>query len=1541
MNDELMKNIVADLINNENINKLNQVVEQIIESKFDNENIIGIVEYLISKNNIDLTINLLTELKLKNPKESFYPLLLSEIKKKYNNNLAIEVLEDYYKINNSDYKVTYMLAFLSMKEGLDEKADFYSARCIEISKTNLDAFILRAEILNKNHKYEEAYVSFAKALELKPDDDNLLYNIGVTAEKIGQFEQAKQFYTKALRRNNSNIEARWNLALRQIYDGNYEEGYSNYQVRLKKKEYLFIETPLPYNKQELNGKKILILWEQGLGDFLQMSRYLRLLKKFNVYIILELRKELIEFVKKENLADKIIERGIINIPSYDYLVYYGSLPYYFLNYTPPNHYLNSSETVKTKINKKIKIGICWRGNPNHERNRFRSINLNEFEILLELNNIEIICLQFGSKTEEENKILKKYNIQDCSGSFEFLTETIENLDLIITVDTSLAHLAGAKGIKTFLLVEKFHDYRWGKYIISDIYSNVFICRNNEKTWGKLIEKLKEILNDLSLMELNNWFEIKRKQDNISKIFFEHFNIELKIHEINISIQELDLIISYLKNRQFLELLKFIDDTKYKDEFITRIAGDISVSLKLFDKAESYYKTGIKKVLYDWERFMKLALINLEKGKIEVTKKIFEDGIKNTANLELIFNYALFLYKIDLLKESEYYFQETLKIDQTYYRAYEELSFLYFNQNRCDEAKKSAELGVLYNSAVCWFILSLIFKNKEEFDNSEKALLRAIKINSVYYEAYINLANLYFVTGKIFNSLKIYSKLISIFGINTEIKNNILICLSELKLFKVLEKYLEDPDIDSYIKSEILLTIRNFSQGLELYENRLLSINKQIIKEFVSLNEVRGKTVCVLSEQSHGDMLFFLRFCEKLKTYGAKVIVNVSKEIERLVISQPYIDDINLDNDADYIISAGSLMKYFIKTNNYKDNKPYIFIENKVKFIKNYDTQKIKVGICWKGNPLPIHNRKRHIPITELELLTKIQDVELYNLQVNCNKEEKEFLTKHNIQDLTSEINDFLDTAILISELDYIITVDTAIAHLAGALGKKVFLMLCYASDWRWGVDEKESIWYQNVTLFRQHVPGEWQYVVEKIYNKCINLVDIKLNMLETENAFIELMKNQNYNLAEKFVEDNFLYKSQQKRILLYIAFMYLQIDKTEKALAILEHNHLLIKNSDAQINIANILFECDLLDEAFKYYTAGVNNENQNAVSWFNYGNALYQNGNFAEAEIAIQNAIKIDPEYKPAVYTKGLFELTKSNFKEGFLSYELRYVLAIETHRKIENKWNKESLVGKRLYIYNDQGHGDFIQFSRYLPLLKNYGAYIILEVKSELKRITELLEGIDEIVIQNLDKSITCEYDYAIELSSLPNMIRYYDVPEVNPGFNKLIKYAKPYKKIKVGLFWRGSLTNTRLEYRSCNPNKLFESLSGMGIDLISLQKNNILTEDEEAMHKFAIKDYSIYIEDFFDTATIINDLDLIITIDSSVAHLAGSLKKETWVLLPYVADWRWGLSNNFSKWYISAKLYRQNKRNNWDELFKKIKTDLRTFIKEKGKLNEKNIS
>ena len=312
------------------------------------------------------------------------------------------------------------------------------------------------------------------------------------------------------------------------------------------------------------------------------------------------------------------------------------------------------------------------------------------------------------------------------------------------------------------------------------------------------------------------------------------------------------------------------------------------------------------------------------------------------------------------------------------------------------------------------------------------------------------------------------------------------------------------------------------------------------------------------------------------------------------------------------------------------------------------------------------------------------------------------------------------------------------------------------------------------------------------------------------------------------------------------------------------------------------------------------------------------------EALESYEQAIACKPDFTEAIWNKAIVLLMLGEYEQGWALYESRR-LVDEAFGKAESfgapDWRgREPLGGKTLLLYNEQGLGDSIQFCRYAPLLADRGAEVLLRVQKPLAPLMAQLNGVSQVFTP--DDPLPA-IDFQCPLTSLPYSLgtRLDTVPAQTPYLQatplasaKWEGYFQAHKKPRIGLVWRGNPLHTNDHNRSIALAQLVTAL-GESSDWFSLQKD--VSAAEHAMLKqHGIKELGAELHSFDDTAAICSHLDMVVSVDTSVAHLAGALGTPTLMLLPYSPDYRWMVDRTDTPWYPRMQLLRQTKIGQWDE-------------------------
>ncbi len=368
------------------------------------------------------------------------------------------------------------------------------------------------------------------------------------------------------------------------------------------------------------------------------------------------------------------------------------------------------------------------------------------------------------------------------------------------------------------------------------------------------------------------------------------------------------------------------------------------------------------------------------------------------------------------------------------------------------------------------------------------------------------------------------------------------------------------------------------------------------------------------------------------------------------------------------------------------------------------------------------------------------------------------------------------------------------------------------------------------------------------------------------------------------------------------------------------------ENATVHLNLGALLAQQKRHAEAETCYAASLALEPASSAVWSNLG-ALNLNLKQEEtAETCLRHAIALDPLNTRARFNLAYLQLRQKNFEEGWALFEARdWYRAIEKQLAFP-RWQGESLVGRSLLVTYEAGHGDMIQFCRYIPLLKYIGAaHITLLCHPALKRLMSGLDGLDAVCNFNEALPYT-HFDCWTPLMSAPYHLgtRTETVPaklpylRTDPTLQSQWAGQLPGKNtLRVGLVWKGNPQFENDRDRSLpHLHTLAPLWSVPNVDFVSLQKGAGEEEIEQCDALQLLTDLGSKMQDFADAAAIVAEMDIVITVDTAIAHLAGALGKPCWLLLPwYMTDWRWGVEGTDSIWYPGAmRLFRQGPDAGW---------------------------
>ena len=404
--------------------------------------------------------------------------------------------------------------------------------------------------------------------------------------------------------------------------------------------------------------------------------------------------------------------------------------------------------------------------------------------------------------------------------------------------------------------------------------------------------------------------------------------------------------------------------------------------------------------------------------------------------------------------------------------------------------------------------------------------------------------------------------------------------------------------------------------------------------------------------------------------------------------------------------------------------------------------------------------------------------------------------------------------------------------------------------------------------------------------------------------------------------------------------------------------------AEALNNLGLILYDLNRVEESVAFFLQAIRSKPDFTNAYYNLGNARQALGAYQAALAAYGRVMQIIPDSAANRFNRSLALLVTGKFKEGWMEYEWRFQNSKDQlsrwHQKEVYRWDGSPFDGKRLLVLDEQGIGDTLQFIRYLPRVKALGGTVLFETIQPLMALLGNQGGIDVLLNRATAAGCASDIELYVPLMSLPGIFNTgldsipAKVPYVFPDPSKVDYWRRRLTKdaFKVGVVWAGrptahykgartsGLEHVDLKWAGTPANKIADSRSSSlshfsplaqvpGIHLYGLQKGESAWQVGELSQIIKVDNLGEEFRDFSDTAAVIANLDLVISVDTSVAHLAGAMGKPVWVLIPFAPDWRWMLGREDSPWYPTMRLFRQAQRGEWDEVFKRVARELYTLI------------
>lgn len=835
----------------------------------------------------------------------------------------------------------------------------------------------------------------------------------------------------------------------------------------------------------------------------------------------------------------------------------------------------------------------------------------------------------------------------------------------------------------------------------------------------------------------------------------------------------------------------------------------------------------------------------------------------------------------------------------------------------------------------------------------------------------------------------------------------------------------------------LLKSGHYAEGWEQFVSRQPKLGP-LTRRFAQMptlqrgDDVAGKTVLLYQEQGLGDTLQFIRFASCLVARGAQVVVAVGGVLERLLrLSYPeltvrLLTGFTLDERFDYSLPIPNLpyVTDMRSTADIPGTVPYLRADPQdvARFEALLPTGRPRIGLVWSGDRRLTGedvqaDQLRSLSVAALGAALTPVEATLVSVQFGDPRAELKAWQGQPIFDPMDHVRDMADTAALMETLDLIISVDTSPLHLAGALGRPVWMISRWDACWRWGDSGETSPWYPSMRIFRpqersfgpvlQQV-GEalraWVQTarqslasqqpappgpdgledVNQIASQPSDIFPIALpegmtveslwkqrQLLVAEprpelfrDLATMLFELRHYVAAERLVRDVLLAHPDDVSIMLTGLFLlHLHTSRHDLVAALLRKAlHLLPDRHELKLYLANVhiaqgdlsgglrifadimqnhpdlrLYACEhlslalqdagYLEESCRVMEDWFGNSSETTPALLNNMACVLQRLNRVEESLEwYQKALREEPDNDAIKLGYGLTLFKAGYFAEGVPYYAARVLGLADPHswyHTLPLLQKGDELAGRSIVVCQEQGFGDSLQFVRFVPDLVAAGAVVTLVVPSNLVRLFTL--SFPSITVVE-DRLFTQRdgYDYRVLLPDLPFIMgvdRLGDIPvthaylKADPQDVARFGARLPARRPRIGIVWAGgkrpkaadSVVDQR---RSTVLANVGPALTPVDAELINLQ-HGPAHEELAAWHGQPIFDLMPDAYNMADTAAIVENLDLVVSVDTSIVHLAGGLGKPVWMISRRDACWRWGDSGETSPWYPTLRIFRAQER------------------------------
>jgi tetratricopeptide (TPR) repeat protein len=980
---------------------------------------------------------------------------------------------------------------------------------------------------------------------------------GWAAMRDNKLDEAVHYLNQAIDLNPEDGAAHWNKALALLMDGRLEEGWKEFDWRFHPSAPV---GPHGYTKPEwtgepLNGRSILIHgMEQGVGDIFQFMRYVKYVEQKGGRILFAAQQPVFNLLSEapaqgsssidpqsDNVAPINLEYEV-QIPLLSLPKVLGTDSVEKIPYDGP--YVEADTALAEVWAKKIaapnkfKVGIVWAGNPKHKNDNNRSTMLEDFAPLAKIPGVQFYSIQKGVVEVELSSPPDGFAIHSLSDGIKDFSDTaavIANLDLVISVDTSVVHLAGAMGRPVWTLLPYNPDWRW--LLNRDDtpwYPSMKLFRQKIRgEWSPVFSEVAVALleyvaskeheiafNELDRQLIDAAMMAQQGKLDLAWAIYRKLLQQAECQNSALFQQVVHFSEKYNYIQQVIVALQDLLNLENNNEWLLHGYAKLLIKNKQALDAEPLLRSLVEQKKDFLPAYMLLGYLLHEQNRfadaitvLEKAKDLFPE------HLNIQYQLGRTNQRLGQREAAMQLYKQVISEIPRHDKARNNLAVALEEADLLDEALEQLQVALRYapNHLFAWSNLGRVLLAKSELEIAETCLARAIEINPGLAEAHYAMGGVHLAKERYQEALVEFQQAVTINPKMADVYAAMTIpywrlgdkVQAEIARAKAKEIDSENRHADINM-AWCYLPKGDLKNGFPAYEARLKSVGEKRLKPDSprwSGEPIGNKKLLVFAEQGFGDSIQFIRFMPLL---GEVEVLFVCQDgLESLlakcsgvktVIAKSVFESKPVAHDMHIQLMSLPLMLGVDDVWKIPAEVPYIFADaNKLaEWEKRFAqiSQQVKVGLVWSGNPKHKGDKERSISLRHFVTLSEVAGIDFFSLQKGERVfEGNEYGAQLGLHDLDGDLTDWEQTAAAIMCLDLVITVDTAVAHLAGALGKPVWVLIPKIADWRWIEGMETSPWYPSMRIFRQTEAGNWLDVMQRVKSSLGQWVQLRAKSL--------------------------------------------------------------------------------------------------------------------------------------------------------------------------------------------------------------------------------------------------------------------------------------------------------------------------------------------------------------------------------------------------------------------------------------------------------------